>query len=106
MQPNFLCIGAQKCGTTAIWHMLNSHPSICMAIPRETNYFCRKELFEKGLEFYKSEYFGHWIDQSMIGEKCPEYLYVPHVAENIFSSLGPDVKLIVALTRQGKDRQE
>ncbi len=31
--PNFLVIGAQKSGTTALYHLLKQHPEIYMRAP-------------------------------------------------------------------------
>jgi hypothetical protein len=37
--PNFLVIGAAKCGTTSLYHYLKSHPEVYMSPIKETNYF-------------------------------------------------------------------
>jgi len=37
--PNFLIIGAPKCGTTALYHYLNQHPQIYMSPVKEPNFF-------------------------------------------------------------------
>ena len=97
MLPNFICLGAQKCGTTTIWHMLNAHPSICMAQPRETRFFYDDLRFAEGLQQYEIQHFSHWAGEAAVGEKCPEYLYVPEVAHRIYDTLGPTIKFIVAL---------
>jgi hypothetical protein len=97
MLPNFICLGAQKCGTTTIWHMLNAHPDICMAQPRETRFFYDDLRFAEGLQQYEIQHFSHWAGQAAVGEKCPEYLYVPEVAHRIYDTLGPTIKFIVAL---------
>lgn len=97
MLPNFLCIGAQKCGTTTIWRMLDAHPQIFMAQPRETRFFYEDFQFLGGIQGYEVAYFGTWHNQPVVGEKCPEYLYVPSVAQRIHEQLGPDVKFVVAL---------
>ncbi len=97
MLPNFLCIGAQKCGTTSIWKILDAHEDVFMATPRETRFFHDDLQFSEGLQVYEYKYFADWSGQAAAGEKCPEYLYVPYVARRIRDSLGPDVKLIVTL---------
>lgn len=97
MLPNFLCIGAQKSGTTSIWRLLNAHPHVFHATPRETQFFSDELKFANGIQFYESQYFAAWRGQPAVGEKCPEYLCVPRVAERIRSSLGPRVKFIVTL---------
>jgi len=97
MLPNFLCIGAQKSGTTSMWHLLNAHPDIYMSATRETRFFFDDILYQEGLAKYEIKYFSNWDGQKMSGEKCPEYLCGPNVAERIFGSLGADTKFIVCL---------
>ncbi len=38
-QPNFLCIGAQKAGTTWLYHNLKGHPQIWLPPYKEIHYF-------------------------------------------------------------------
>ena len=37
--PNFLIIGAAKCGTTALHHYLKQHPQVYMSPEKEPNFF-------------------------------------------------------------------
>ena len=37
--PNFLIIGAAKCGTTALYHYLNQHPEVFMSPEKEPRFF-------------------------------------------------------------------
>lgn len=97
MLPNFFCIGAQKSGTTTVWHLLNAHPNICMAQPRETRFFYDDFLYQDGIQRYEINYFNHWNGEMAVGEKCPEYLYVDQVASRIYNSIGSDPKFIVTL---------
>ena len=39
MLPNFLIIGASKCGTTALYYYLNQHPEISFSDLKEPKYF-------------------------------------------------------------------
>jgi hypothetical protein len=39
--PDFVCIGAQKAGTTWLWHNLGAHPAIWLAPDKELHYFDR-----------------------------------------------------------------
>ena len=62
--PDFLIIGAQKAGTTSLWHHLKQHPQIEMApnVPKnldrgrtkEMHFFNNDENWAKGIKFYKS----------------------------------------------------
>jgi hypothetical protein len=40
-QPDFLCIGAQKAGTTWLYHALRQHPQVAMPPIKELHYFDR-----------------------------------------------------------------
>src|SRR5919108_4032985 len=37
--PNLVVIGAMKCGTNALHHLLDRHPEIAMSEPKELNFF-------------------------------------------------------------------
>ena len=46
--PHFLCIGAQKAGTTWLYHNLRSHPAVWMPPLKEIFYFCGFAVGEDG----------------------------------------------------------
>jgi hypothetical protein len=39
MQQNFVCIGAQKAGTTTLAEILSQHSDICIPPIKETKFF-------------------------------------------------------------------
>lgn len=39
IKPNFLCIGAQKSGTTWLYYNLKEHPQIWLPLYKEIHYF-------------------------------------------------------------------
>ena len=103
MLPNFLIIGAQKCGTTWLASMLRQHDNVFMP-DRELHFFDKGLNFSKGLGWYES-HFTEAAGQRAIGEKTPDYLWangiggeghLAEVHENIFRCL-PEIKLIIAL---------
>lgn len=55
--PNFLCIGAQKAGTTWLHHMLKQHPDIWLPPVKEIHFFDRsidnKKSFSENFNRYK-----------------------------------------------------
>lgn len=95
--PNFLCVGAQKAGTTSLHDILTQHPDVYLPKIKETKFFAENEKYEKGLSFYMNEYFSSYKDQKIIGEIDPEYMYYDFVPERIYKTLGKDVKLIFML---------
>lgn len=95
MLPNFLCIGAQKSGTTTLLNQLGRHPDIYMAPARETQFFLFDHLYSLGKIAYEIGFFQGWNGQKAVGEKTPEYLYDPVVPQRISDTLGEDVRFIV-----------
>jgi len=101
--PDFLIIGAQRCGTTSLYNYINKHPNVLPAFRKEVHFF--DNSYEKGLNWYRAHFSHKWYqwnlerkyDQSLItGEASPYYLFYPHVPERVFETL-PDIKLIVIL---------
>lgn len=48
--PKLFIIGAQKSGTTALATLLGQHPQICLAAPKEPDFFTRH--YKHGLDWY------------------------------------------------------
>ncbi|MEK7795603.1 MAG: sulfotransferase, partial [Candidatus Hydrogenedentota bacterium] len=38
-RPNFIIVGAPKCGTTALSEYLRAHPNVFVSDPKEPHYF-------------------------------------------------------------------
>ncbi len=93
---NFICVGAQKSGTTTLHDILNQHPEICLPTDKETKFFQRDDRFNKGLEYYK-EHFSVNLNHKIIGEIDPDYMYFNYVPKRIYDTLGAETKLIFLL---------
>jgi hypothetical protein len=94
--PDFLIIGAQKCGTTFLYQLLVQHPRAKPAFVKEVHYFDLN--FRKGNNWYRS-YFPLQIRSTrtrITGEASPYYLFHPHAPKRA-SAVVPDAKLIVLL---------
>ena len=50
--PDFVIIGAQKSGTSSLYHLLSQHPYIRPAVRKELHYF--SVFFDRGTEWYRS----------------------------------------------------
>ena len=48
--PDFLIIGAQKCGTTSLYHLLSQHPLVAPAAFKEPHFFSSEPIFNEGIE--------------------------------------------------------
>ncbi len=97
--PNFLIIGAQKCGTSYIFNHLMSHPQIVKPSTKEVNYF--SWLYSKGLEWYKNNFPEMYnTDENnkkiITGEATTNYLFHPLTPMRV-KKIIPDVKIIVSL---------
>lgn len=101
---HFFIIGAQKGGTTALFQYLRGHPGILMPRHKETAFFFREELYERGLDWYFSTFFGNPTSYRgrTLGEASPQYMYDLKVPGRI-SRHFQDAKLI-ALLRNPVDR--
>jgi hypothetical protein len=72
MLPNFIVIGAPKCGTTTFCKMLSQHQDVFFCIPKEPAFFSRDEVFKKGITWYKS-LFKNVQNELAIGEGTTGY---------------------------------
>ncbi|CAN5399610.1 sulfotransferase [soil metagenome] len=52
LMPNFLIVGAAKCGTTSLYHYLLQHPDVYMSPIKEPNHFSTDILPEKFSPMY------------------------------------------------------
>lgn len=94
--PNFLCVGAQKAGSTLLYYLLDQHPEIYLAKGKELHFFNRDENYNKGVEWY-SEHFAGSENYKRIGEATPDYNYYDEAPGRIYETLGKDIKLIFML---------
>jgi len=97
MLPNFLCVGAQKAGTTTLFDLLNQHPQIYLPTCKEVHFFDKDERYLRGLQWYESEFFSQVCGEKAVGEITPIYMYLDYVPRRIYESLGADIKLIFML---------
>lgn len=104
--PNFLIIGAQKAGTTSLYHYLRQHPEIYMSPVKEPRFFypefytadklrpCQRTT-PLTMEEYTSLFNGV-STETAIGEASTDYLHSAKAPELIAQTL-PEVKVIAIL---------
>ena len=101
--PDFIIIGAQRCGTTSLYAYLCSHPAVVPAAKKEIHFFdgaCKdnpqvyRSYFPTRL--YKSYRQLVRRQTTVTGEASPYYLFHPLAPYNA-SRMLPRVKLIVLL---------
>ncbi len=122
--PDFIGVGAQKCGTSWIGYVLSQHPQVHFQ-RKEVNFFVRH--FHRGYGWYHRWFTGR--GERKAGEITPNYLYSPRpdashrqfypgwsprdallfwrrhpsARDEIFDSYGPGVRLF-AIFRNPVDR--
>ncbi len=89
--PDFLIVGAQKGGTSALYNLIIQHPKIVKQTG-EIHFF--DNHFEKGVEWYKKQ-FPPCPAGSIVGEKST-YMLHPLVPQRIHA-LFPKIKIMMIL---------
>ena len=109
IMPDFIIIGAQKCGTTSLYHYLTLHPEIISAESKEIHFFNINYML--GLNWYKSKfptlmqkYITKTISRKnfLTGEASPYYINHVHTPKRIHKTIS-NVK-IIAILRNPVDR--
>jgi hypothetical protein len=103
MQPDFMVIGAHRCGTTSIFRALSEHPQILRPpVNKGTDYYTL--YYDHGHDWYR----GHFpianpakrrapeTGRPLTFEACTYYLYHPFAMSRIAKDY-PSMKLVVML---------
>jgi hypothetical protein len=99
--PDFLIIGAQKAGTTALYAYLRRHPAITGPSWKEVSYFDRH--YGRGEAWYRGNFPNRVRARGkLVGEASPSYMFHPLGPERV-KALVPEARL-VALVRNPVDR--
>jgi hypothetical protein len=99
--PDFLILGAQKAGTTALYAYLRRHPRITGPSWKEVSYFDRH--YARGPSWYRGNFPNLLRSRGeLVGEASPSYLFHPLGPERV-QELVPEARL-VALVRNPVDR--
>ena len=99
--PDFLILGAQKAGTTALYAYLRRHPAITGPSWKEVSYFDRH--YARGEAWYRGNFPNRARTRGkLVGEASPSYLFHPLGPRRV-RELVPEARL-VALVRNPIDR--
>ncbi len=109
--PNFFVVGAQKAGTTSLYHYLDQHPEVFMSPRKEPHFFEgmqsdylrpeRRPAPVVDLEAYQTLFEGV-RDEKAAGEASTSYIYSER-SPALIKRFVPDAKLI-AILRNPADR--
>lgn len=89
MKPHFLCIGAQKGGTSSLINYINLHPALYMH-PEELHFFDNNTYNPNQIEAYEAKF---QTNKQYAGEKTPSYGYLHYTIDRIHFHY-PNIKLI------------
>lgn len=91
--PDFLVIGAQKAGTTALYAYLRWHPTITGPFWKEVSFFDRH--WWRGESWYRGQ-LPFRREGTLVGEASPSYLLHPLAPARV-RTVAPDARLIALL---------
>ncbi len=107
--PDFIVVGAQKAGTSSLFHGLSQHPQIFPSAKKEVHFFdgglsARRDTWRLGEGWYRAHFPRrvHLAGGGRTGEASPLYLFHP-LAPNRMFDLVPNARLI-ALLRSPTER--
>ena len=99
--PDFLVLGAQKAGTTALYAYLRRHPQITGPSWKEVSFFDRH--WARGESWYRGNFPNLARTRGkLVGEASPSYVFHP-LAPGRVRQLVPEARLVV-LVRNPVDR--
>jgi hypothetical protein len=101
--PNFIIIGAPKCGTTSLFAYLSQHPKVIPSMAKETTYL--RDVYFKSLSDYRSCFpFRMTLgrNESITGEGTTTYFYDKNVVGRI--NLLPSKPKLFLMLRDPSDR--
>lgn len=92
----FIIAGAQRCGTTSLYEMLDDHPEIEMAKPArpEPKFFLDAGALRAGVSEYRHRFFSQ--RKRLRGEKSTSYVEFPDAGRRI-AELLPSARIIIVL---------
>ncbi|OFX02507.1 MAG: sulfotransferase [Alphaproteobacteria bacterium RIFCSPHIGHO2_12_FULL_63_12] len=96
--PDFVIIGAMKCGTSSLHAQLAAQPQFFMSEPKEPNFFSNDETFAKGEAWYRG-LFKDAPSGAIKGESSTHYTKLPTYPKTVerLGRLIPDAKFIYVM---------
>ncbi len=95
MNPDYIVIGAMKCGTTTLAAQLGAQAGIFMTDPKEPFYFSDDAVFAKGPDWYAG-LFADAAPGDLTGEASTHYTKRPELPETVarMKAALPEVRLV------------
>lgn len=100
--PDFLIIGAQRCGTSSLYKFLGAHPQVVPSLRKETRFFSMD--YDRGVRWYRAhfpsvvflEYLRRFRGAGHTFEATPDYFFDPRTPLRVRSVL-PHTRFILLL---------
>lgn len=95
MGPDFIIIGAMKCGTSTLAAQLGAQAGVFMTDPKEPNYFSDDTIFTRGPEWY-ADLFAAAPPEALKGEASTHYTKRPTYPLTVtrMRAAVPDLRLV------------
>lgn len=101
MLPDFLIVGAQRCGTTSLFQALAAHPNVVPPLFHKGVHFFDTPSYRRGLRWYAGHFPIRAIAERRVadgaaitGEASPYYMFHPCAGQRIAADL-PKTRLVV-----------
>lgn len=96
--PDFLIIGAMKCGTSTLQAQLAAQDGIFMSTPKEPNFFSDDRIYAQGIDWYEA-LFADAAPGALKGEASTHYTKLPTHPDTVarLTKAVPQAKLIYVI---------
>lgn len=94
-RPDFIIIGAMKCGTSTLYEQLDAQPGVFMCRPKEPNFFSDDDVYRRGVHWYE-KLFDDAPADAVAGEASTHYAKLPTHPDTIdrLASGAPNAKFV------------
>ena len=105
MIPDYIIIGAMKCGTSTLAAQLGAQPGIFMTTPKEPNFFSDDAVYARGMGWYEG-LFDSAAPGDFRGEASTHYTKLPDYPETLprLRAAGEATPRLIYLIRNPLDR--
>ena len=94
-KPDFICIGAQRCGTTRLHKVLQNHPEVSMTIYGDDDFNKELHYFDnRVLDYDLSWYESCFTSTGVVGEITPAYSILSYKMVDLISKYLPECKIL------------
>lgn len=98
--PNLFILGAAKAGTTTLHDCLAAHPEIYMTRVKEPQFFSHDDVYSRGIDWYRDEFFAGSAAYRVRGESTPHYLFYEKAAQRIAKDLPTSALRFIVMVRE------